>query len=166
MLRLKVYGLSTISEQNAVIIALVPEDDDSGEEILSIWVTPQTAQLVLMALHDEISERPMMVDLFLKSLEELHALIVRCEIYGLVDQIYYARLVVRCEDGSDFSLEARPSDVIILALRTKVPLEIDDELFHAKKFTSEERRDSLEDEMASFRKFLDQVNPEDFREGT
>jgi uncharacterized protein len=72
--------------------------------------------------------RPLTHDLFLTLFGRLNVQVTRVVITDLRDDIYYATLHVAAP-GATFTLDARPSDAIALALRAKVPVHVEDRVF-------------------------------------
>lgn len=72
--------------------------------------------------------RPLTYDLLLTLLGNLKANLKRVVITDLRDDIYYATLFLDAQ-GSELSVDSRPSDAIALALRAKVPILIEDRVF-------------------------------------
>ena len=67
--------------------------------------------------------RPLTHDLMLSLLKRLEAELLRVEINDLRDGTFFARLVIEW-NGSEFSVDARPSDALALAVRRKCPVYI------------------------------------------
>src|SRR3989454_12259111 len=89
---------------------------------------------------------------FIKSwvigLETADAKVISVVVTDLKDNTYYARIHLLFED-SEYSIDARPSDAIALALRSKAPVFVNDNVI--RKNNSEDMDRSLEN-----------LKPEDF----
>jgi hypothetical protein len=72
--------------------------------------------------------RPLTHDLFLTLFGRLNVQVTRVVITDLRDDIYYATLQLTAS-GTSFTLDARPSDAIALAIRAKVPVLVEDRVF-------------------------------------
>jgi bifunctional DNase/RNase len=72
--------------------------------------------------------RPLTHDLFLTLFGRLKVRVTRVVITDLRDDIYYATLQLTAP-GTSFTLDARPSDAIALAIRAKVPVIVEDRVF-------------------------------------
>jgi bifunctional DNase/RNase len=72
--------------------------------------------------------RPLTHDLFLTLFGRLNVQVTRVVITDLRDDIYYATLHLTAP-GTTFTLDARPSDAIALAIRAKVPVLVEDRVF-------------------------------------
>ena len=82
----------------------------------------------------------------------------KVEVTELKEQTFYAKIYVEM-DGSILKIDARPSDSIALALKTKVPLYVAEELFQLKR-PDKEGLDLSDPETLKER--LKRINPEDF----
>lgn len=72
--------------------------------------------------------RPLTHDLMMTLFERLHVSLKRVVITDVRDDIYYA-LVTISANGTEITLDARPSDAIALAIRAKVPVLVEDRVF-------------------------------------
>lgn len=72
--------------------------------------------------------RPLTHDLFLTLFGRLRVTLSRVVITDLRDDIYYAVLYLSA-NGSEMTLDSRPSDAIALAIRAKVPVFVEDRVF-------------------------------------
>jgi bifunctional DNase/RNase len=72
--------------------------------------------------------RPLTHDLFLTLFGRLNVQLTRVVITDLRDDVYYATVQVAAP-GTSFTLDARPSDAIALAVRAKVPVLVEDRVF-------------------------------------
>lgn len=72
--------------------------------------------------------RPLTHDLFLTLFGRLNVQVTRVVITDLRDHVYYA-VVHLSAPGTTFTLDSRPSDAIALAVRAKVPVFVEDQVF-------------------------------------
>ena len=91
--------------------------------------------------------------------------VVRISVTDMREGTFYARILI--ERGSEeIELDARPSDAIALALRSKAPIFVADEVIEASAILmeDEEAGEASEPEqiVEDFKRFLDDVRPEDF----
>lgn len=82
--------------------------------------------------------RPLTHDLMLSALEMLDASVIRVEITDLVEETYYAILAIE-RSGIRFDLDARPSDALALAVRTKAPIFIAEHVLERSSLTDEQQ---------------------------
>lgn len=101
------------------------------EECLPIFVSPDQAQSIGMALEGEPFERPLAHDLLLELLTEFGGAVNRVRIDDLIDGTFYAKVdVERYDEGRPqrFVFDARPSDALALAARVDCPIVVTDEV--------------------------------------
>lgn len=90
-------------------------------ELLPITIDGLQAQSILLGQSDESFDRPLTHDLLLSILELLGAELKRIEITDLNEGVYFAQLILESR-GIEYEIDARPSDAISLAVRTKADL--------------------------------------------
>lgn len=95
--------------------------EDSGTRILPIWIGEAEAWAIAMEMQGIKRERPMTHDLLKQAIDSLKGRVSRILVTALVANTFYARIVIE-QDGTVVSLDARPSDSIALALRSKAPI--------------------------------------------
>jgi len=86
--------------------------------------------------------RPLTHDLFLTLFGRLKVALIRAVITDLRDDVYYATVSFTV-DGSEFSLDARPSDAIALAIRAKIPVLVEDRVFDKGGGAPSQRRPAI-----------------------
>lgn len=144
-----------------VPILLLREGD--GNRYLPIWIGPNEATAIALALQGVEPQRPMTHDLLKIIVGALDAEVVRVDVTELVDGTFFADLVLD-QKGREVAVSARPSDAIALAARTKSPIFADRSLLDEAGVEIEE--DGQEEEIERFREFLEDITPEDFESGT
>jgi len=118
-----VYIAETVAGSPSPVVIL--EDDQS--RIVPIFVGITEAISIHHALAGEVSPRPMTHDLFISALECLKAQVSSVLIDDLDGGVYYARLSIK-QDSVESEIDARPSDCIALALRSKSPICIQEQI--------------------------------------
>ena len=101
--------------------------EDERARIVPIFVGLSEAVSIHHALSGELAPRPMTHDLFISVLECLSASITNVLIDDLEEGIYYARLTIK-SDGKQSEIDARPSDCLALALRSRAPIEVQEKV--------------------------------------
>jgi bifunctional DNase/RNase len=76
-------------------------------------------------------KRPLTHDLYLSILRKVQVQFVRVEIYEMREETYYASVYFRA-DGTEQSVDSRPSDAVALALNRKVPILVNESLFRRR----------------------------------
>ncbi len=158
MHEMQIYGVSfdMVGKQPIVLLKTA-----EGNKFLPIWIGHPEAAAILMKLQGAATPRPMTHDLFTDLLSQLDARVVRIAVTELRDNTFYALITISV-DGSEIEVDSRPSDAIALAVRADAPI------FAAEAVIEEsaiefEHPDVNEDEVVEeFKRFLDEVKPEDF----
>jgi hypothetical protein len=101
--------------------------EDERARIVPIFVGLSEAISIHHALSGELSPRPMTHDLFISVLECLSVNITNVLIDDLEGGIYYARLTIKSESKQS-EIDARPSDCLALALRSRAPIEVQEKV--------------------------------------
>jgi hypothetical protein len=91
----------------------------NSNKILPIWIGKNEAQAIYLALKDIKYERPLTHDLIKSLFDALEVEVPKIVINALVNNTYYARLLLKDKEGNIYSVDARPSDSIAIALRMK-----------------------------------------------
>ncbi len=131
----------------------------TGTRYLPIWIGADVATAIAFALEGVEPQRPLTHDLLKISVEALGARVDRVTVTSLEDGIYYADLVLVMADR-EVVVSSRPSDAIALAARTSAPIFVSARVL--EEAGVEIRDEDEEEEIARFRSFLDDVEPEDF----
>jgi bifunctional DNase/RNase len=137
-------------------------EDATGGRYLPIFIGQPEATAIVFALNEMETPRPMTHDLFKNVLEGLGIAIERIIITELREGTFYAELEMRDAAGAVHRISSRPSDAIALAVRfeQQVPIFANDEVLDDAGVVFEQEDE--EEQVAEFREFLDQVQPEDF----
>jgi uncharacterized protein len=98
------------------------------DKLLPIWIGANEASAIAMEVKGIAAARPLTHDLLKNTIEAMGGRLERVEITELKEQTFYARLYVTL-DGRTVEIDARPSDSIALALKTKSPLFAEEGLF-------------------------------------
>lgn len=122
------------------------------ERTLPISIGQLEAQSIAIVLNDIPFPRPLTHDLFKNVLLNLDCKILRVEICDLVDETFYARLVIE-NKGKTIEIDSRPSDAIALALRFNAPIFVEEKVMDEAgviipEQSSETDFESLEEEIA------------------
>jgi uncharacterized protein len=153
-----IYGVSFDMVGKQPIVLLKTAD---GNKFLPIWIGHPEAAAILMKLQGAATPRPMTHDLFTEMLGQLDARVSRIAVTELRDNTFYAMITISV-DGSEIEVDSRPSDAIALAVRAEAPIFAADSVIEESAIEFE-HEDVNEDEVVEeFKKFLDEVKPEDF----
>ena len=128
-----------------------------SETVLPIWVGAFEANAIALEIEKIVPQRPMTHDLLRNVISDLKASVERIVVCDLQDNTYYA-LIYLNRNGETMAIDARPSDAIALALRTRAPIYVEETVIdHAKTvdFTPE-KPDS-----DRLHKWLESLDPDD-----
>ena len=109
------------SRSYAVILKEI-ENDRS----LPVIVGSFEAQSIALAMEHAESPRPLTHDLIGSLIQEIESKLTAVKITDLIDGVFYARMEIKGKLVGDRSLDARPSDAIVIALRMDAPILVDD----------------------------------------
>ena len=98
------------------------------DKLLPIWIGVNEASAIAMEVKGVAAARPLTHDLLKNTIEAMGGRLARVEITELKEQTFFARLYIAL-DGRVVEIDARPSDSIALALKTKSPLFAEESLF-------------------------------------
>ncbi len=156
----------------------------NGDRYLPILIGIYEANAIDMGLKNIPFPRPMTHDLLNHILERLQRSVEFIHITHIEDSTFYASIILYNE-GEKIEVDARPSDAIALAIRTKSPILVNEEILTQagiplKAMRREDKPELDEaqtpdfeaggptqprgraDDLTSFRDFIDNVKPEDF----
>ena len=172
MIKVRVQSLGLDQNTKSPVVIL---QEDGGERVLPIWIGPAEASAIAMELAGMKFARPLTHDLFPQLIRGLGATVTRVLITRVEDNTYFAELVI--QRGEElFTLDARPSDSIAIALRTRADLFAGDELLTSASFEivspdpgaggeAAEGGDELSPPMGlgpeQLKEYLRRLNPED-----
>jgi bifunctional DNase/RNase len=145
LVQMKVRGLMFDPFNNAYIVIL---RDEAESQVLPIWVGKPEAGAISFALEGVFTPRPMTHDLAKNLLDAVDAKVISVVITDLKDKTYFSKLHIFYGE-SEYTVDARPSDAIALALRTGVPV------FATEEVLKSHSSDELD-------RWLDNLRPEDF----
>jgi len=155
MLEVKVEGLALDVTTNSPVIILSPLEVN---KVLPIWIGHSEAWAIATELSGVGSKRPMTHDLLKTVITTLSASLERVEITELKEQTFYAQVFLR-SDGNSYTIDARPSDSIALALKLKAPIFAEEELFNLQQTKPSAEVNNDPESLADR---LRKINPEDF----
>jgi hypothetical protein len=153
----------------------------NGERYLPILIGMYEASAIEMGLKNIPFPRPMTHDLLSHILDKLQLTVEFILISRIEDSTFFSSIVM-FNEGEKIEIDARPSDAIALALRTRSPILVNEDILvkagiPLNAMRREDRPDPQElpddirlngprispvDEAIQFREFLKDVRPEDF----
>ena len=127
-------------------------------QVLPIWIGTIEAVSIAYAQEGILHDRPQTHDLLLNIVEALEGSISEVNISNIEDSTYFADIILNTVNGL-VTLSARPSDAIALALRSNIPVTVNQEVFETNSI------DLIIDnanEIEEFKEFIKDIKPEDF----
>ena len=115
MIEMNIKGLMVDPITNMPIIIL---RDSDGQRVLPIWVGVFEANAIALQIENISTPRPMTHDLLRNIIQDLQATVDKIVVYDLKENTFYAMIHLKTPLGP-VAIDARPSDAIALALRTR-----------------------------------------------
>ena len=156
MVPVEVVGVRQHLVDDEIVVLLL---DPAAELFVPILIGPSEASAIATAQAGIVPPRPMTHDLLRNVLTTLGVGLERVEITDLTDGVFHAALVL----ATGARVDSRASDAIALAVRTGSPVLCSAEVVAVAGVEASTK--PAEQEMERFRRFLDQISPEDFEEG-
>lgn len=156
MVEMRVAHLGIDRTNNAPVVIL---REVEGERMLPIVIGPAEASAIAMELQGHKPERPMTHDLLRQVLRSLDGELTRVVITELRENTYFAELRIRRAEHI-YRVDARPSDSIALALRTRSPIFVEDGVLD--RSPDEPAVQEVDDAADILRKYLERLDPQDF----
>ena len=154
-IEMTIKGLMVDPITNSPIVIL---RDKEGQRVLPIWVGIFEANAIALQIENISTPRPMTHDLLRNVIQDLKASVQKVVVCDLQENTFYA-LIYLALDGDTVAVDARPSDAIALALRTRAPIFVEDAVLDSAKtvdFTSEKS------DADRLHKWLESLDPDDF----
>ena len=159
MVKMKVEGLTLDPLTNMPIIIL---KDLLSDKALPIWVGYFEANAIALEIEKINTPRPMTHDLLSSMISSLHAKVKHVLINDLKDNTFFAVISVT-QNGSDMTIDSRPSDAIALALRTKSPIFVEEKVIEAAKKLDLPDPDKIQnEEKQQWKDWITGIKPQDF----
>jgi hypothetical protein len=155
MIEMKVAGIALDAVSRSPIILL---KDGSDRRALPIYIGQDQAKAIINALERNQPPRPFTHDLIINLLDTCSVTVDRVIINSLQENTFYA-LIMLNSGGIIREIDARPSDAIAIAIRTKAPIWVMEEVIADASIPVD--RDADEEERKAFRDFISSVRPED-----
>jgi len=115
-MEVKGVRLDPIGHNPVVLLA-----DKEGKKAIPIWIGLLEANAIDKELNNITSPRPLTHDLLHSILAQAHIKVKEVKIVDLKENTYYATLFLKI-NKEVLEVDARPSDAIILALKSKTPI--------------------------------------------
>ncbi|WP_363320480.1 bifunctional nuclease family protein [Pseudonocardia sp.] len=137
---------------------------EGDERVLPIWIGVAEATCIAAEQQGIRGPRPGTLHLLATLIGAFERRLVSVRITELRDSVFRAELVF----DADTTVSARPSDAVGLALHVGVPILVADEVLDeaavpgAGVVAGAEQQAGLDEEFRRFRRFIDEVDPDEF----
>ena len=154
LIEMTIKGLMVDPITNMPIVIL---KDKAGERVLPIWVGIFEANAIALQMENVSTPRPMTHDLLRNIIADLDGRVDRVVVSDLKDNTFYAIIHLTVK-GEPVIVDARPSDAIALALRTRAPILVEETVIDNAKTVdfASERADT-----DRLQKWLESLDPDD-----
>lgn len=155
MIEMSVSGIAFDDRTHTPVVLL---KEKAGTRMLPIWIGPSEASSIAIELTGRKFQRPLTHDLLKTIIDGLNARVPRIAIIELRDKTYFAKVYLE-RDDEVLAIDARPSDCIALALRTRSPIFVAEDLLREEEETDEF---AGEKSMEELQRQLEDMDPEEF----
>jgi bifunctional DNase/RNase len=129
--------INLATQQRVVILKATKQ-----ERYLFIWIAHAEAYAIAVELQGTNPPRPLTHDLLRNVITELGAKIVSIVISDLIEDIFYARIVLDVA-GRHVEIDSRPSDAIALSVRAKTPIYVEESVLERAGMTLDTSEDQF-----------------------
>ncbi len=157
--RVSIAGLTMDPTSNTPIIILKSEEDGQA---IPIWIGLLEATSIASSMQNIKFDRPMTHDLFKNFTSMLDIDVSKVEVCDLKDNTFYAKIYFISKE-KNFSMDARPSDAIAIALRFSAPIYVDEEVISKSK-QGDVKAEAVDksEEGKKWAEYLEKLSSEDF----
>ena len=167
-----------VSPMNYQRVVILKEKD--SDRYLPIWIGPAEADAIAVKLQDLSVPRPLTHDLLSTVIDTLGGAVKHILVSDLRNDTFYAKITIET-NGTSQDIDCRPSDAVALAVRTQVPIYVEEAvldkagilldketgkpLVEEAEPGSEQPPEVKEEElrrMSAFTDFIDSLDLEDF----
>ncbi|MGO9567602.1 MAG: bifunctional nuclease family protein [Desulfomonilaceae bacterium] len=144
--------------------------EKSGERELYIWIGPVEAMALQRAMNKEVFQRPLTHELLRNVIDKTGVNIEHIEIDDLKDHTYYATIYLKNSESKLVTVDARPSDSLVLATWMGVPIFVSEKVIEGMTQGEQEEvsrqkviftQEDIEQTDEELTKILERMNPED-----
>ena len=134
MIPVDVIGVRVCPPYHGYVVIL---KEKTGERWLPIFIGAAEAQSISWLLQGREYSRPLTYDLFNSILAAAGVRILSTQVTELRENTFFAVVHLKNIRGDAKAIDARPSDAIALALRTKAPISVAKEVMDSAGITGE-----------------------------
>ena len=158
----------SLMSQERLVVLLDPDSD----RYLPVWIGPCEADAITLELQEKARPRPLTHDLLRNIIGSMDGRVLHVVIRSLRKDIFHALIVIEAGERR-LEIDSRTSDAIALAVRTRSPIYVDDEVMSEAGIR---REGNIEDELGAagedgeeetlgvFEDFLDTLDLDDLED--
>ena len=120
--------------------------EKEGERQLPILIGMSEARAIVLEMNKMRPKRPTPHDLFLQLSEQCKVYPGYVVIHKFEEGVFYADIHFRKENGEVFTIDSRTSDAVVIALKTHIPIYIQEEVIDAYLSDTENLVDVSDDQ--------------------
>lgn len=134
----------TVDPNSRIPVVVLKEKEGETKRILLIWIGEPEAFAIDNHLKQAEVPRPMTHDLLKTVIDTFSVKVTSVCITAIEDITFYA--LVKLElNGKEYEIDSRPSDALALAIRSEVPIYVEEKVIEENGFIEKEsRKDSKE----------------------
>ena len=134
----------TVDPNSRIPVVVLKEKEGETKRILLIWIGEPEAFAIDNHLKQVEVPRPMTHDL-LKTVIDTFSVKVNSVCITAIEDITFYALVKLELNGKEYEIDSRPSDALALAIRSEVPIYVEEEVIEENGFIEKESsKDSKE----------------------
>ena len=162
-----ITGIASDSRNMQPVVIL---KEKSGERELYIWIGPVEAMALQRAMNKEIFQRPLTHELMRNIIDKTGVSVEHIEIDDLRDHTYFATIYLKNSESKLITVDARPSDSLVLATWTGVPIFVSEKVIEGMTQPDQDEQGGLkvvftqedvEQTDEELTKILERMNPDD-----
>lgn len=159
-----------IASDNRNLQPVVILREKNGARELYIWIGPVEAMALQRAISKEVFQRPLTHELLRNIIDKAGLSLEHIEIDDLRDHTYYATIYLKDAQAKLITVDARPSDSLVLATWSAVPIFVSEAVIEGMAKGSEEEtarrkvvftQEDIEQTDEELTKILERMNPDD-----
>jgi hypothetical protein len=163
---MNIVGIASDTRNMQPVVIL---KEKSGERELYIWIGPVEAMALQRAMNKEVFQRPLTHELLRNLMEKAQITMEHIEIDDLRDHTYYATIYLKNRDSELLTMDARPSDALVLATWNGVTIFVSEQVIEGMAAGSPETgkkrviltQEDIEGSEEDLSKILERMDPDD-----
>lgn len=161
MREMKIIGLALDQKNESSVVVL---KEVAGDTALPIVIGLLESTAIATVLENVSIPRPMTHDLLKSLMDELGVSMRKVEISDLRDETFYARIYLKINNSEEVNLDARPSDALAIALRTRCRIYVHERVIQkSSTIDTAEQREIGSNQQRDWQIILNNLSGEDFR---